>query len=142
MPLASSRVLSPASSGLSCNITIALPAARRRILKFHRFADDGSNRMTSELPAIPQPWALKNLPPFRPVAAKLLRLTAQEDVPLNKVQQVLRTDVAFSAEVLRLANSALIGSRTGVSSVQHAVGLLGLQRLKALSMTIAMRDFA
>ncbi len=98
--------------------------------------------MTTEQPRITQPWALKNLPPFRPVAAKLLRLAAQEDVPLNKVQQVLRTDVAFSAEVLRLANSALIGSRTGVSSVEHAVGLLGLERLKALSMTIAMRDFA
>lgn len=97
--------------------------------------------MTSELPRIAQPWALKNLPPFRPVAAKLLRLTAQVDVPLIKVQQVLRTDVAFSAEVLRLANSALIGSRTAVSSVEHAVGLLGLERLKALSMTIAMRDF-
>ena len=67
---------------------------------------------------------------------------AQEDVPLNKVQQVLRTGVAFTAEVLRLANPALIGSRTGVSSVEHAVGLLGLERLKALSMTIAMRDFA
>jgi len=98
--------------------------------------------MTTEQPRIAQPWALKNLPPFRPVAAKLLRLTQQDDVPLNKVQQVLRTDVAFTAEVLRLANSALIGSRTGVNSVEHAVGLLGLERLKALSMTIAMRDFA
>jgi len=71
----------------------------------------------------------------------MLRLTAQEDVPINKVQQVLRTDVAFSAEVLRLANSALIGLRTAVSSVEQAVVLLGLERLKALSMTIAMRDF-
>ena len=70
----------------------------------------------------------------------MLRLTAREDVPLNKVQQVLRTDVAFSAEVLRLANSALIGLRNTVSSVEHAVGLLCVQRLKALSMTIAMRD--
>src|SRR6266849_3638406 len=109
-----------------------------RILKFHHFADDGSNRMTSEPPQIAQPWALKNLPPFRPVAVKLLRLTAQDDVQLNNVQRVLRTDVAFSAEVLRLANSALLGLRYGVSTVEHAVGLLGLERLKALSMTIAM----
>ena len=97
--------------------------------------------MTSPLPRTAQPWALKNLPPFRPVAVKLLRLTAQDDVPLNRIQAVLRTDVAFSAEVLRLANSALIGSRNEVGSVAHAVALLGLERLKALSMTIAMRDF-
>ena len=97
--------------------------------------------MTISPPRATQPWALKNLPPFRPVAVKLLRLTSREDIPLSSIQTVLRTDVAFSAEVLRLANSALIGSRSQVSSVAHAVGLLGLERLKALSMTIAMRDF-
>jgi len=88
-----------------------------------------------------QPWALKNLPPFRPVAVKLLRLTSQNDVRLSSIESVLRTDAAFSAEVLRLANSALMDSRTEVVSVAHAVGMLGLDRLKALSLTIAMRDF-
>src|SRR5437016_13440930 len=97
--------------------------------------------MTSQLPRMAQPWALKNLPPFRPVAVKLLRLTAQDDVPLNRIQAVLRTDVAFSAEVLRLANSALIGSRNVAGNVAHAVALLGLEPLKGLSMTIAMRAF-
>ena len=98
--------------------------------------------VTVRMPRTAQPWALKNLPPFRPVAVKLMRLTSQDDIPIAKVQQVLRTDVAFSAEVLRLANSALIGSRTEVLSVSHAVAMLGLERLKALSMTIAMRDFS
>ena len=97
--------------------------------------------MPSQSPRIAQPWALRNLPPFRPVAVKLIRLSAQDDVPLQEVQRVVRTDVAFSAEVLRLANSALIGSRYGVGSVEQAVRLVGLERLKALSMTIAMRDF-
>src|SRR6266568_314824 len=97
--------------------------------------------MASQLARTAQPWALKNLPPFRPVAVKLLRLTAQDDVPLDRIQAILRTDVAFSAEVLRLANSALIGSRHEVRSVAHAVGMLGLARLKGLSMTVALRDF-
>jgi len=92
-------------------------------------------------PRIFQPWALKNLPPFRPVAVRLVKLTAQDDVSIAKVQQVLRTDVAFSAEVLRLANSAMAGSRHEVRSVAHAVAMVGLERLKALSMTIALRDF-
>jgi HD-like signal output (HDOD) protein len=93
-----------------------------------------SNRIT-------EPWALKNVPPFRPVAVKLMRLTADKNVPLAKVLGVLRTDAAFSAEVLRLANCALVGSRLGVNSLEHAAGLLGLDRLNALSMTVGMRDF-
>lgn len=107
--------------------------------------DDGSNRMSSILTPsaakMRQPWALKDLPPFRPVALKLVRLTAKEDVPIAEVLQVLRTDVAFSAEVLRFANSALIGSRSGVNNLEHAVEVLGLEHLKALSLTIALRDF-
>ena len=110
-----------------------------------RFADDGSNRMSSiltpSLPRIGQPWALKDLPPFRPVALKLVRLTGNSNAPIAEVQRVLRTDLAFSAEVLRFANSALIGSRTEVRSVAHAVEFLGLEQLKALSMTVALRDF-
>ncbi len=105
---------------------------------------DGSNRMSSilipGLPRIAQPWALRDIPPFRPVAMKLLRLSAEEDVPIQRVQEILRTDAAFSAEVLRSANSALTGSRTEVHSVAHAVEMLGLDQIKALSMTIALRS--
>jgi HD-like signal output (HDOD) protein len=90
---------------------------------------------------MPQPWALKDLPPFRPVALKLVRLTAKENIPIGEVLNVLRTDVAFSAEVLRFANSALVGMRTGTKSVSHAVEILGLEQVKALAMTIALRDF-
>ncbi len=99
------------------------------------------SQLTLRSPKIARPWAFKNLPPFHPVAVKLLKLTTDEGVPISRVQQVLRTDVAFSAEVLRLANSALLGTRNEVRSVSHAVMMLGLERLKALSMTIAMRDF-
>lgn len=99
------------------------------------------SQLTLRSPKIARPWAFKNLPPFHPVAVKLLKLTTDDGVAITKVQQVLRTDVAFSAEVLRLANSALLGARSEVRSVSHAVMLLGLERLKALSMTIAMRDF-
>jgi len=71
---------------------------------------------------------------------KLLRLSAQEDVPLHQVQAILRTDAAFSAEVLRSANSALTGLRTEVQSVAHAVEVLGLDQIRALSITVALRD--
>src|SRR5262249_55064236 len=96
--------------------------------------------LSPRLPKIAQPWALKNLPPFRPVAATLVRLTSRTNIPIGEVQRVLRTDLAFSAEVLRLANSALIGSRAEIHTVRHAIEILGLERIKAISLTIALRD--
>lgn len=87
------------------------------------------------------PWALKHLPPYRPVARKLMMLTANADVQLEQIQQVLRTDAVFTADVLRLANSPLIGMRTEIKSVMQAVMMLGLERIKALATTLALRTF-
>lgn len=92
-------------------------------------------------PRVETPWALKDLPPYRPVARKLMLLAAKADVPLDEVQQLLRTDAAFTADVLRLANSPLIGMRSEITSVLQAVMMLGLERIKALATTLALRTF-
>lgn len=70
-----------------------------------------------------------------------MTLTSKDDVQLELVQKVLRTDAAFTAEVLHLANSPLIGMRSHISSVLQAVMMLGLERLKALATTLALRTF-
>ena len=88
-----------------------------------------------------RPASLKDLPPYRPVVRKLMQVTARENVPLSRLQEILRTDAAFTADVLRLANSPLIGMRNVVSSVLHAVMILGLERIKGLAATLALRSF-
>jgi putative nucleotidyltransferase with HDIG domain len=87
------------------------------------------------------PWALKDLPPYRPVARKLMQLTGDENAPLSKVQEVLRTDAAFTADVLRLANSPLISMHASITSLMQAVMVLGLERIKGLATTLALRSF-
>jgi putative nucleotidyltransferase with HDIG domain len=70
-----------------------------------------------------------------------MRLTAHMDVQLEQIQQVLRMDAAFTADVLRLANSPLIGVRREIKSVMQAVMILGLERIKALATTLSLRAF-
>jgi putative nucleotidyltransferase with HDIG domain len=82
-----------------------------------------------------------DLPPYRPVARKLMLLAAREDVPISEVRDILRTDAAFTADVLRLANSPLIGLRVEIAGVAHAVMILGLERIKGLATTLALRSF-
>jgi putative nucleotidyltransferase with HDIG domain len=86
-------------------------------------------------------WILKDLPPYRPVARQLMALTSDQEVPLAEIQRVLRTDAAFTADVLRLANSPLIGPRHGIRGVMHAVMMLGLERIKSLATTLALKSF-
>ncbi len=68
-------------------------------------------------------------------------LVGRENVPIPDVSRLIRTDAAFTAEVLRLANSAMFGLRYEVVSILHAISVLGMDRLKALVLTVGMRDF-
>ena len=70
-----------------------------------------------------------------------MMLADRADVPLERIEQVLRTDAAFTADVLRLANSPLSGSRGQIVSVMQAVMMLGLERVRALATTLALRTF-
>lgn len=81
-----------------------------------------------------------SLPPFPAVAQRILRLIGREDCPIPELAAVARSDAAFSAEILRLANSAIVGARFEVVSILHAISTLGLERLRALVITIALRN--
>ena len=91
--------------------------------------------MTSALPAAS---ALKNLPPFPPVAGKVIGLLADDSASFREIADTLSTDAALSAEVLRLANSPLFGPRYGVNSTLHALTVLGVRRLTSLVLTLSM----
>jgi putative nucleotidyltransferase with HDIG domain len=82
--------------------------------------------------------ALKNLPPFPVVAAKVSALLTSELTSFDAVAETLNTDAALSAEVLKLANSPLVAVRYEVTNVAQAIGLLGSRRLVTLIMTLGL----
>lgn len=84
---------------------------------------------------------IEKLPPFPAIARKLLAEIAKPNAQMNDVARLVQSDVVFSVETLRLANSAIFCSRTEVVSVLHAISVLGLERLRALVLTVGLRDF-
>src|SRR5690554_6208677 len=85
-----------------------------------------------------RPWAIKSLPPFPAVALQLLGLLDDVNVPMKQVVSLLRIDPALSAEILRVANSALYGLRSRVDSISRAVVILGTDAVKRLALTMAL----
>jgi len=84
------------------------------------------------------PWALCKLPSFPPIASRLLQTLSKEDVEIKELTRLIASDTALSAEILRLANSALFGLEAQVDNLTHAVMMLGLARVKSLTMTVAI----
>lgn len=93
----------------------------------------------AELLARPQaPWALRLLPPFPAIAHRVLALVNQEDVAIGELGDLVKLDPSFSAELLRFANSAMLGVRHEVKSASQAIILLGLERVKTMATLVAV----
>ncbi len=88
-----------------------------------------------------RPWVVGQLRPLPPVAARLMRMVATDDVDFGGAADLIRVDTTFSAEVLRLANSPLLGCRRKILNILHAVAILGMERLKGLVIMVALRNF-
>jgi len=69
-----------------------------------------------------------------------MQMVSDDDVVFRRVAELIRADTAFTAEVLTLVNSPLLGCRQEIGSILHAVAILGLERVKSLVMTVALRD--
>ena len=92
-----------------------------------------------EVFARPQaPWALRLVPPFPAVAQRVLKLVSHEDAGPHEVGELVKMDPSFSAELLRLANSALFGARREVKSLTHAIMMVGTERVKTMATLVVV----
>lgn len=85
-----------------------------------------------------RPGILAKLPPFSPIATRLMAIVADEDVSFKEVARLISLDPALAGEVLKLANSGLYGRRSTVNSVLHAIAIVGVQRLSQIVITAAI----
>ena len=86
-----------------------------------------------------RPWALRSLPSFPAVASRIIALVSSDEVSVKEVGRIIKLDATFTAEVLRVANSALLASRE-VRTVAAATSLLGLERIKAIATLVAVQS--
>lgn len=75
---------------------------------------------------------LDSLPSLPEVYARLRKAMANPDVSIADVAGIIEEDMAMSAKVLQLVNSAFFGLFRKIDSPAHAVNLLGLNTVKNL----------
>ena len=87
--------------------------------------------------------ALGELPSAPRLYIALTQALADPDSSMEDIAAVVEQDVAISAKVLQLVNSAFFGLSRNVSSVKHAVSYLGVNILQSLVISVeAFRIFS
>ena len=75
---------------------------------------------------------LGDLPPLPQVAAQVLRLAADPDSTTDELRRVISTDLALTAQILKIANSAMFGMVREVKTLTQAIMTLGFSTIKSV----------
>ena len=80
----------------------------------------------------------KKLPTLPGIAMRILEAVQKERPDLQEIAEVLATDPPLSAEVLKMINSPFFGLTRKVTSVFHAVSMLGMNVVKNMALSFAL----
>ena len=86
-----------------------------------------SSSLANDLRAI---FVKAKLPTNPAIAAEILKLSKNPKSTAEQFARVIEADAAMAARLLKMANSALFGQRTPVTTIRRAVTVLGLRRLR------------
>lgn len=78
------------------------------------------------------------LPSVPAVAFKVLDLCEQDNIHLSQVARTIAGDPALAAKVLKVSNSALYGVRSPVTTLDHAIAILGINATLSLSLGFSL----
>ena len=81
-----------------------------------------------------------NLPPMPVTAARALQMTQDPMTTARDLQVIISQDQALSARILRIVNSAVYYFRQEVSTVSHAVALLGMETIRSIIMAASVQQ--
>lgn len=80
------------------------------------------------------------LPTLPAVITQIISLIDNPQTSARDVSRIISTDQALTAKILKLANSAFYGFPREISTVNHAVVVLGFETVKSLGLSVSVLE--
>lgn len=81
---------------------------------------------------------LGDLPALPEVVLRAMRLAENPEWDLRELDVTIRRDQALAARFLRLANSAFFGARSKISTLDRAINMVGITRVRSILLAAAL----
>ncbi|GAB6040949.1 HDOD domain-containing protein [Endothiovibrio diazotrophicus] len=80
------------------------------------------------------------IPPQPNTLLEVERETRKSEPSLHTLSHIVSRDVGVSAGILKAVNSPLFGMRKTISSIEHAVNLLGIRNIQSVVASMSLRE--
>jgi HD-like signal output (HDOD) protein len=81
-----------------------------------------------------------DLPPMPQVASRALILVENPDTASQELSELLSSDAALAARVLKIANSAMFSRQREITTLNQAIMVIGYKSLKGIIVAAALRQ--
>ena len=82
----------------------------------------------------------EGLPSLSPLVIQLVELAADDDSSVRDLAAIIEKDSGLTTRLLRLVGSAFFSQPMRVTSLSHAVVLLGFKRVRIMALSLSLRD--
>lgn len=81
-----------------------------------------------------------DLPPMPHVAARAISMVENPDTTAQELTDLLTTDTALAARVLKIANSAMFSRQREITTLSQAIMMIGFKALKGIIVAATLRQ--
>ncbi len=85
--------------------------------------------------------AIEQIPTLPKTSTDIMDAIDDEDVDIDRITELIEQDPSLAVQVLKFANSPFCGTIHTVSSIKHAIVVMGLGEIKGLLMVFAVQNF-
>lgn len=85
--------------------------------------------------------AIEQIPTLPIVSQQVMLVLEDKNVSIKKLSELIEKDQALAVKILKVANSAFYATLSKVSSIDHALVILGLQEVKGILMAFSIHNF-
>ncbi len=84
---------------------------------------------------------IEEIPTLPAISQKVLTTVSDEDASISEISSLIEKDQALATQILKVANSAFYGFLHNVSSIDHALVILGINEVKSILLGFSVHNF-
>jgi len=81
-----------------------------------------------------------DLPAMPTIAMRIMTMIGDPSTSANRLQQMISKDQALTAKVLKIANSAMFGVSRDISTLTHAIVILGFSTIRSITLAASTKS--